>query len=113
MENQRGRALRRRVAEHGGGRGKKYPEALRADVGAWVRQGRADGVAWQELKQEIGLSLESLRRWSGLGAQTRSKRVVEVEVVRDGGGVCVVSPTGYRVEGLSLEGAATLLRALS
>jgi len=39
-------------------------------------------------------------------------RRVEVVAERTKTVVAVVSPTGYRVEGLSLQDAATLLRAL-
>jgi hypothetical protein len=114
MADQQTRALRRRLARHGGGRGKRYPQALRDDVGAWVRKRRKAGVTWQAIVDEIELSLESLRRWSGLDmSRSRGGRVLPVEVVSEGGDVRVVSPSGYRVEGLSLSDAAALLRELS
>jgi predicted transcriptional regulator len=81
---------------------------------------RRDGATVREIAEELGLSHETIRRWTKTA--TRAAQPVPVRVVAgrtaestkaDVRAVSIVSPTGYRVEGLSLEEAALLLRSLA
>ena len=111
------KALRRRVMEMEAGRGRRYSRELRSSAARVVAAARKAGWSWDRVSEELGISDETLRRWErerGRGSEPGLARVV----IRDdhaqmGGAICVVSPSGYRVEGLSIEEAATLLRALS
>ena len=99
-------------------RGKRYPADIRKRAveitAAWLEAGKP----WLEIAVELGLSVAVLQRWQAkvdeggeMGA--RAFKPVRVTGLGNGGNtVVVVSPGGYRVEGLSPIGAAALLRAL-
>ena len=79
---------------------------------------RDAGASWKQIATELGLRFETVRRWcesagSGGGAGSFKR----VEIVEDTGpvhgGLCVVCPSGHRIEGLTLEDAVALLRALA
>jgi phage terminase large subunit GpA-like protein len=129
--------LRRQLAKTVTGRGIYYPDALRERVSAWAYQRRDEGAPWDVIAAELGCQNSTLRRW----VQTEDRRVRKrtkpttalVAVDVDGGGplvaveepveptasqpsrrlVCVVSPAGFRVEGLTVDEAVDALRRLS
>ena len=108
--------LRRELGRGGRGRGKRYSAEIRERVVVWAAQRRKDGVTWPMVAQELGLGLDTVRRWC-LVRQPRDKSrrgVVPVRVV--GGGETrpaqQVSVTGWRIDGLTVADAAALLRAL-
>jgi predicted transcriptional regulator len=90
------------------------PEALRAEIAAYAEQRRAVGARVEVIARETGVSGESLRRWMA-GAPRRRPAMVAVEIrpERGGAGVVLLTPGGYRVEGLDVAGAAALLRQLA
>lgn len=128
--------LRRQLARTVTGRGIYYPDALRERVTAWAYQRRDEGAPWDVIASELGCQNSTLRRW----VQSEDRRVrkrtkpttalVAVEI--DGGGALVpapervesttsrpperrgviVSPAGFRIEGLSIEEAVDALRRL-
>jgi hypothetical protein len=109
--------IRRRVAALGPrGRGARIPEELRRAIAGYARGRRREGVGFHELARETGVSHETIRRYVGERGERRD--VVPVEIVADEVTVddvdrlAVVSPGGYRVEGLDLAGVAALLRIL-
>lgn len=110
--------LRRELARVEKGRGKRYPEQLRRRVTTWAAARHAAGASWQEIKRELGQRFDTVRRWCAVegGPRTLSRALVPVRVVRDESTaartVAVVSPTGFRVEGLTLFEAAAMLREL-
>ena len=114
MNDHEARALRGELAAHDRGRGKRYPEALRTRVTAWLRHQVARGAAIQAAAAVIALDSETARRW--LRATTSPvTTLVPVEVVAAADAertVSVVSPSGHRVDGLTLDEAAALLRRL-
>lgn len=67
-----------------------------------------------QISDEVGVCFETLRRWCVADGQGTTRAMVPVHVVDDGGGgsVAVCSPSGYRIEGLSLPEAVAALRAL-
>jgi hypothetical protein len=114
---ERGARIRRRMAALGPrGRGARIPEELRRAIAVYARGRRREGVGFHELARETGVSHETIRRY--VGERREGRDVVPVEIVADevtvddGSGLTVVSPGGYRVEGLDLAGAAALLRML-
>lgn len=115
MVDQQARGLRRRVARHGGGRGKRYPAVLRAEVSRWARERyAANGGSWSAIAAEVGLRMETVRRWATSEVPERPRGIVAVELIA--GAIAkpvVISPNGYRVEGLSVDEVVGLLRELS
>ena len=98
------------------GRGKRYSAELRATVTEYIIARREGGGTWYRIAADLGLSSTAVKRWHDVAREAEDAvglpafkpvRVTGVER-----GVVVVCPDGYRVEGLSIDGAAALLRAL-
>lgn len=107
--------LKREIGRLQRGRGRRYPAALRARIASYAAKRRAEGETWASLRDELGVPWETLRRWSIDGPRAS---VVPVEVIapspdRGDEVVAVVSPTGWRLEGLAVRDAVAVLRALS
>jgi len=110
--------LRRRVMALGRRtRGARIPEELRAEVISYARERRRCGDGVRKVAQALGVSSESVRRWTTPTAVRPSRSLVPI-VVRDDddvptGLLTLTAPGGYRVEGLTVVSAAALLRALA
>jgi hypothetical protein len=111
-----GRIARAAVAALGPrGRTSRIPDAVRAEVVAYARRERAAGRSWTRIAHVVGLSAGALKNWAHTPPPART--LVPVEVATPAAAVraaafVVVSPGGYRVEGLDLPTATALLRAL-
>ena len=111
--------LRRRVVALGRRtRGSRLPTELRASIvrHALERRGQGDGVV--AIARSTGVSPESIRRWTMSTVGPSPSRALVPVVVRDHddgvpGELVVSAPGGYRVEGLTVESAADLLRRLA
>jgi transposase-like protein len=111
MRDQEARRLLREFAARERGRGKPYPAALRERATRWARRQAEGGASLRAIATTLGVHSESVRRW--LQGTTAAATLVPVEVVAgpaEAGTVVVVSPAGFRVEGLSVAAAAALLR---
>jgi hypothetical protein len=106
--------VRAAVAKHRPARGKRYSPELKARIVAFAASRHDEGVSWEGIATELGLSNETLRSWRMAEAPAGSQAMVPVHVVaeREGRGVSVVSVSGHRIEGLSLDDAVYVLRAL-
>ena len=98
------------------GRTTRIPAGVRARVLAYTRRQRAAGTSWQTVASAVGVSASALKNWSRLAPPAR--RLVPVVVSPAGTepsptGLAIVSPAGYRVEGLDVATATALLRALA
>ena len=113
-----GRIARAAVAALGQrGRTSRIPDAVRAQVLGYARRERAVGRSLHRIARAVGVSAGSLTNWSRTPRPAR--RLVPVAVAARAPepeplapSVVVVSPSGYRVEGLDLATATALLRAL-
>ena len=110
--------------------GMPYPEAMRAFAVGYLTQALEAGGTFAEAAKALGVSEPTLQAWrkGKPAAHRRAKAgaprpaLVPVEVrepkkperssVVQAGALTVVAPGGFRVEGLSLEAAAQLLRKL-
>lgn len=110
--------LRRRVMALGRRtRGARIPEELREEVIRYASERRRCGDGVCRIARALGVSPESIRRWTTPGTMRQTRALVPI-VVRDDRqaapeAVTVTSPGGYRVEGLTVVSAAALLRALA
>jgi len=108
--------LRREVARRDRGRGLQYPQSLRDRVARWARGRRQRGAGWRELAAEIGIAAESLRRWAT--RDEAATALVPIRVVDETEGVdaepCLrlITPAGYRVEGLTVAEVIVVVRSL-
>jgi transposase len=120
MADQIPQDLRRALTARERGQGRKLPSAVRAQAAAWADHRRAAGASLSEVAEELGVVSETVRRWTGkLAQETAETALVPVEIVSDepthnarSRSLTVIAPGGYRVEGLTVEEAATLLRVL-
>ena len=125
MSRQRSEALRaaRRAVQGLGARGRtsRVPQRVRRVVLAYVAAARGEGVAWRRIAEEIGFSEGALRRWREDDGECDRVALLPVEVIsadraiapaepaRGAGVLTLISPGGYRVEGLGVEQLAALL----
>jgi predicted NBD/HSP70 family sugar kinase len=108
--------LKRELSRGERGRGKRYPAELRGRVAAWAQGRKQAGASWVDMAQELGVGLDTVRRWCvPKKAVVTSRSLLPVRVVEtraEPARLVVVSPNGFRVEGLTLTEAAALLKAL-
>jgi hypothetical protein len=108
-----GRGVRAAVVALGRrGRTTRIPDAVRAKVLAYSRRQRATGHSWARIGRVVGLSVGSLKNWSRTPRPARTLVPVAVAPEEPTAALVIVSPGGYRVEGLDLRTTSALLRAL-
>ena len=100
----------------GSGRGRRYSAAMKQRILVAVDDARAEGATWLEVVEAVDVSIETLRRW-GQEQELEPAELVPVAVVDAGSAssrepLTVVTPGGYRVEGLDVDGAVALVRQL-
>jgi hypothetical protein len=92
------------------------PDAVRRDVLGYVEAARAENRPWAEITETVGLSKSALTRWRRSAKWPRQRvrpvRVVSSPAAVGGGSIAVVTPTGHRLEGLSLAEAIEAARSL-
>jgi hypothetical protein len=79
---------------------------VRARVVAYARRERAAGRSWRSIAHTVGVSAGSLKNWSRMRASSVATPPTAAA------SLVVVSPRGYRLEGLDLATATALLRSL-
>ncbi len=100
------------------GRGARFPEGTRRELIAFARRRRGDGVGVHRIAAATGVSSESIRRWTqGVESRSLSRELVAVDVCDElrptsPGSHSVCSPSGYRIDGLTLEQAVAALGRL-
>jgi hypothetical protein len=109
-----GRGARAAVAALGQrGRTTRVPDAVRARVLAYTRRRRAAGDSWTTIARTVGLSASALKNWSRGPASAPALVPVKVAAAAlPPAPLVVISPGGYRVEGLDLATTSALLHAL-
>lgn len=107
------KALGRTLANLRRGNGRRYTPELRAQIAHVASWLRTNGRPWQQVAEEIGIPVETIRGFCGACEKARSGFVaVEVTEPVRRTSITLVSPGGYRVEGLGVDDAAELLRRL-
>jgi transposase-like protein len=103
--------------ENRGRRGirRRYSDALQREAVAHCQRRQDEGIGLRAVAGELGIAPWSLQRWM---AHTRSHggfqavAVVETAAVGPAADVVVITPQGFRVEGLDVAGAVQLLTGL-
>jgi len=93
------------------------PRGLRSEVVELVASRREGGEGLATVAADLGLSDSSLSRWiaaerSGSGANGRLREIRVAEPGPRPVGLSLVTPRGYRVEGLDTDSVLRLLREL-
>jgi transposase-like protein len=120
MEHEEIGALRRELATHERGPGKRYPAELKARLAEYARRRRAAGANFARISEDLGVSYDTVCRWctsreaeQGSALAARARSLVPVEIVAEGRSpIAIVSPSGFRLEGLDLAEAVAALREL-
>jgi transposase-like protein len=117
MAQREAEKLRRELESVTSRQGPCFPRDLKERATRWIVEQRASGATAAELATELGLAAGTVLRWSHdvSAGHTRSRALIPVVVVPDSAAartVNVVSPSGFRIEGLSIAEAAALLRVL-
>lgn len=105
-------ALRRELSKIGRGRGQRYPAGLKERAITLGHKQRAAGATWAEIGATFGLHQETVRCWCNETAETPAMRRVEIVADESDKTVSIVAPSGFRIEGVTLADALTLLEKL-
>jgi hypothetical protein len=74
---------------------------------------RSEGVSWQRIGRELGMNYETVRRWRIERKPSTLRRVEIVPRVPElSRTISIVSPSGFRAEGLTVRDAAMMLATL-
>ncbi len=114
MAQQTAEKLRRELDGVAGRQGRCFPRDLKERTSDWIAEQRATGATATQIAAELGLASGTVLRWGKAGKRS-ARALVPLEVVADvaaTGTLAVVSPSGFRVEGLSFASAVAFLRAL-
>ncbi|MFO0729370.1 MAG: hypothetical protein U1E65_36660 [Myxococcota bacterium] len=99
------------------GRGRGYPASLRAEVARYAGAQAAAGEGGTITARALGINTATLASWVARhrGAPPSFARVEIVDAPASPAGtkLIVFGPHGLRIEGLDLEGIASLLRRLA
>ena len=98
--------------------GRRIPARLKSRILSVVRGRQANGESQRGLAEALGLSGETLRRWLTAPSAVEDRapvRPLPVSVMplpSPAVSLALVTPTGYRVEGLTVASAVELLSRL-
>ena len=103
------------------GRTSRVPQEVRRAVLAYVEIARGEGLSWRRIAQGVDISEPTLRRWNEQQSSQSTVGLLPVEVIGEqriefdaqgseqANSMSLISPGGYRVEGLGAEQLAALL----
>ena len=128
--NEEAKQIRAEVAALNPGRGRKYTKALRERVLTWMERAREDGMFETDASKAIGVPLTRIDMWRAAEREiagnyvpppvapraTEQTALVPVSIREEcpfGPMIAFSTPSGYRVEGLTLDQALGLLRAFA
>ena len=99
------------------GRGKRYPESLRRLAVGFATEAEAAGWTASRIARRLGIAWATLERWCATTPVFDAVNGMREVVVRDDAPVLerravLVTPEGYRIEGLRQEDLVELVRAL-
>lgn len=106
------KALRASIEQHQEARAFRYPLQLKQAVAEFARAQRSAGVPYEALATELGLSINTVRRWCE-GMREGRMAKVELTLPASSRDPVLVTRTGHRVEGLTLSALGDLLERLS
>jgi hypothetical protein len=106
--------LRLEVARLRSDRARRYPLALRQAVLDWVERAKHAGMSEGQCSADLGIPTKRFERWRGGRRIARRAAVVRVAVQEPSpAAVSFVTPSGYRIEGITIEQAVAMIRVLS
>ena len=106
--------IRRKRAEYGGRR-PRFGTEIRSRAAAYAESARGKGLGVRAIAEQLGVGVSTLESWCR--AQDRTPRAglfraVAIAPLEDGLALSLVTPDGFRIEGLSVESLPIVLSAL-
>jgi hypothetical protein len=115
-----GKQLRSEIAKLRPDKRRRYSAALRARILDWVGRAAASGMLESECSKAIGVKVWRFVMWRRFDERARkagraSLALVPIEAppLSTTSEVSLVTPSGYRLEGLALDQVVALLRELA
>lgn len=111
-----GKRLRVELSRLGSLHGRRYTPGIRALILGWVDRAKREGISEAECGRRLGIPGRRFSEWRSLARREQAHDMVPVEVHDEETpslGLMLVAPSGYRVDGLTVEQAIAMLRALS
>ena len=115
-----GKQLRAEISKLRSGNRRRYDVALRQRILEWIGRAAAAGLDEPSCSRQLGVKAWRFKLWREYvvkPAEVAPKAMTRIEVDEvtgaGTGGIALVAPSGYRVEGLALGQVATLLRELA
>ena len=99
----------------GGGSRWRVSGQVKEEVAEWARGLLSGGFTMEAIAREIGVSSSTLKRWLNSGEEVDGFRRVKLSEPAGGsrsGEISIVSPRGYRLEGLGLAEAIEVFHRL-
>jgi hypothetical protein len=95
----------------------RVPTGVREIILDYAHEQRAAGASWRDIATTVGLSSTVIKRWAGIEKRP-SDKVVPVAVRPDDAAngnraLALVTPSGIRVEGLTVRDATEILTTLA
>ena len=90
----------------------RYGESLKQRLIHFVVQERISGRSWSSLSKGLGISAKTLQSWD-LTRRSGSTKLLRVRTTSTVSEVSLVSPSGWKIEGLTLPQALQLMTELS
>jgi len=115
LRTQRRRIVRAIAALGPRGRTSPVPDGVRAEIATYAHTRRIDGASWRAIAEEIGFSVTAVQHWATAARGALLPVAVRADSVEPVARPALVltTPTGLRVEGLDVDTAAALVRALA
>jgi DNA-binding transcriptional regulator YiaG len=104
-----------------------YPTELRRKATAYIIKKRSTGVSWNAIGEALGISITAVKRWHQQAVEPSGREstkvfvpvrmkptgVEDVRNKQEQTGLHLITPGGYRIEGLDAAGVIALLRDLA
>jgi hypothetical protein len=110
-----GRLIRSEVAKLRPDKRRRYPEELRVRILDWVARATASGMLDADCAKVLGVKKWRFTMWRRTPpVRSESLALVPLETVAlSTAPMAIVTPSGYRIEGLGIDEVVRLLRELA
>ena len=109
------RAFRKRAQAENRGRtglSRRYSRELRRDAVAYLKRQKVEGSTHERVASELGIANWTLSRWVREAEKRSVVVAVEVTETEESATATLLTPHGYRIEGLTEEGLVRLVERL-
>ena len=111
-----GKQLRSEIAKLRPDRRRRYSPPLRRQILDWVDRAMAAGMTEAECSRALSVKQWRFTTWRRVDLHTPESLAlvpIDVPMMSTTSGIAIVTPPGYRIEGLALDQVVALLRELA